>query len=85
MVTDVTIIPETGPLQKEAGKVQGVVARQEKRRGVSSERNILTFLPLGDNFRVWQVGRYPSIPHFPALRLYGSAREEADGFQSGVD
>jgi hypothetical protein len=29
MTTDATIISETGPLQEEAGMVQGVMARQD--------------------------------------------------------
>jgi hypothetical protein len=35
MVTDVTIISEIGPWKEEASRVQGVVARQYKRRVVA--------------------------------------------------
>lgn len=55
MVTGYTIISEMGPLKEEAGMVQGLVARQDKRRVWRSEDNILSFLSLGDNFRAWQV------------------------------
>jgi hypothetical protein len=43
MVTDVTIISETGPLKEEAGMVQGVVARPEKRRVVALKGQYLKF------------------------------------------
>jgi hypothetical protein len=39
MVTDVTIISERGRLQEEAGMVQGVMARPDKRRVVALIRS----------------------------------------------
>ena len=53
MVTDVTIISEIGRLKEEAGMVQGEMARPDKRRGVRSEDNILSFQEFGDNCRSW--------------------------------
>jgi hypothetical protein len=44
--TDVAIISERGPLKKEAGVVQGVMARPEKRRGVAP-RGCYFFLQMG--------------------------------------
>jgi hypothetical protein len=37
-VTDVIIISEVDPWKKEAGMVQGVMARQDKRQGVGLRR-----------------------------------------------
>jgi hypothetical protein len=43
LVTDVTIISEIGPLQEEAALVQGVAARQDKRRVVALRGKYLQF------------------------------------------
>jgi len=54
MMTDVTIISERGGSKEEAGMIQDVMARPDKRRLVALRGKYLQFLSLGDNCRSWQ-------------------------------
>jgi hypothetical protein len=54
MVTGKTIISERGPLKEEAGTVQGVAFRPDKRREVALRGSYLNFFPFMDKFRFWQ-------------------------------
>jgi hypothetical protein len=56
-LTDATIISELDPLKEEAGMVQGVVARQSKKRGVTLRGSYLTIFPFMDKLRFWQAVR----------------------------
>jgi hypothetical protein len=66
MPTAVTIIPELGSWKEEAGTVQGVMARQNKRRTLAlSEDDIFNLFHLGILIELSKMSRYMVITCLP--------------------